>query len=168
MGASGGGPLGSVPRKALVLLPLWLASGVAWATPTDTAADTATTGFAPTDTADTGTPDTTGDTALPGDTGGPDLDVDADLDGYTPREGDCDDANRDAHPGLPEVCNDQADNDCDGLYDEACDDSVRFASLRGGGGCTGGSGLAGTQASIGPAALLLVLPLCSFWWRRRR
>lgn len=133
--------------------------------PTDTAAtqdtatqDTTTQSTTPQDTGTTPPTDTAAPTGTtPTDTG---LDLDRDGDGYTPNEGDCDDDNRNARPGLPEVCEDQADNDCDGLYDEGCDSAVRLASLRGGGGCTGGSGIAGTQGVV------LLLPLAL--WRRRR
>ncbi len=65
---------------------------------------------------DTGTPEVgdTGDTAA-GDTDtGPDaLDEDADEDGYTPREGDCDDNLPHVYPGAPDYC-DGLDQDCDG------------------------------------------------------
>ncbi len=43
-------------------------------------------------------------------------DWDSDGDGYTPNEGDCDDASTSAYPGNPEVC-DGIDNDCDGTTD---------------------------------------------------
>ena len=39
--------------------------------------------------------------------------------GYSADDGDCDDAEVDANPGLAEVCNDALDNDCDGT-DNAC------------------------------------------------
>jgi len=44
--------------------------------------------------------------------------VDQDGDG-APAPDDCDDWNPTVHPGAPDVC-DGADNDCDGLVDEAC------------------------------------------------
>jgi len=107
----------------------------------------------------------TGDTGLPpatiptetgetGDTGPTDtgLDLDQDGDGYTPRDGDCDDLDPALRPGETEVCFDQLDNDCNGLYDEGCDDSARLATLEGGGGCTGGQ-------NPGTTALVLLLPL---------
>lgn len=113
----------------------------------------------------------TTDTAAPTDTGGtapvdtgtdPALDLDTDGDGWTPREGDCDDADPQESPGLVEVCDDRRDNDCNGLYDEGCDRSAAMATIRGGGGCTGGEGPAGTGAA---AAGLLLLPLA--WFARR-
>jgi hypothetical protein len=45
--------------------------------------------------------------------------VDADLDGVT-CDLDCDDFDDTSAPGLPEDCFDRADNDCDGVVDEAC------------------------------------------------
>lgn len=106
-------------------------------------------------------PASTGET---GDTGIPDpaLDQDQDGDGFTPNQGDCDDQQRDAAPGLIEVCADRIDNDCNGRYDDGCDDSVHLASLRGGGGCTGGGGIAGTQTVV------VLTPLLAYGWRRGR
>ncbi|MCP4352976.1 MAG: hypothetical protein GY795_46590 [Desulfobacterales bacterium] len=46
---------------------------------------------------------------------------DADKDGYTEEQGDCNDNNGTVHPGASENCNDNKDNDCDGNYD--CADS---------------------------------------------
>jgi len=42
--------------------------------------------------------------------------LDADGDGFTSAQGDCDDADRRVFPGAPEIC-DLADNDCDGSRD---------------------------------------------------
>lgn len=39
--------------------------------------------------------------------------ADDDLDGYTIDDGDCDDTDATVNPGVPEVCNDGIDNDCD-------------------------------------------------------
>ena len=43
--------------------------------------------------------------------------VDADQDGYTDCELDCDDGDPLSNPGAPEICGDTADNDCDGQAD---------------------------------------------------
>ena len=50
--------------------------------------------------------------------GGEDFDPnDADRDGFTIEEGDCNDANAAVFPGAPEPCDD-IDNNCDGTKDE--------------------------------------------------
>ncbi|WP_373498640.1 MopE-related protein [Desulfococcus sp.] len=49
---------------------------------------------------------------------------DADGDGYTVGQGDCNDANASVNPGAVETCDDNIDNDCDGLIDcldDSCD-----------------------------------------------
>lgn len=79
---------------------------------------------------------------------------DLDGDGYSPAGGDCDDADPSAYPGSPEVCEDRIDNDCDGLFDEGCDSRIYQASLRGGGGCTGGSGVGNTAFLLFPLFLV--------------
>ncbi len=45
------------------------------------------------------------------------------LSGYVTNDEDCDDTNPDAFPGNPEVC-DEADNDCDGTFDD--DDTTTY------------------------------------------
>lgn len=102
-----------------------------------------------TGTGDTGTADTgASETAATGDTADPNADRDQDGDGYTPLDGDCDDNNRDLNPGEEEICADRLDNDCNGLNDDRCDDSAKLGSLRGGGGCTGGQSVVGTQSAV--------------------
>lgn len=82
---------------------------------------------------------------------------DCDNDGSTIADGDCDDEDSTVHPGRNEICADQKDNNCNGLFDEECDRRPQLGSIRGGGGCTGGAGVGGT-------AFLLFLPLA--FWRR--
>jgi len=48
---------------------------------------------------------------------GTDPDVDDDLDGYTENQGDCNDLNYDVKPGVPEICGDGIDNNCNGATD---------------------------------------------------
>ena len=130
-------------------------------TPGATDSGTQSTSTMDTGGADTGGADTGGADTGGADTGGADtgIDLDADGDGFTPRQGDCDDQEPEAAPGQPEICEDRIDNDCDGLYDEDCDTRVRMASLRGGGGCT--------RADNGSAAVFF-LPLIALFHRRRR
>ncbi len=138
-----------------------LALGVTPGTTGDTGLATSTA------TGDTGVPVDTGSTGTPPVTTPPTTDRGADLDsdgdGWTPRGGDCDDGNGAVDPGQVEVCYDQLDNDCNGLSDEgeSCDLAAQQASLRGGGGCTGGAGVGG--------AAWLWLPLLGLGlWRRTR
>ncbi|MCO4769768.1 MAG: hypothetical protein KDA24_07025 [Deltaproteobacteria bacterium] len=60
--------------------------------------------------------------------------IDHDGDGYTVRQGDCDDTNSAVYPGAPDV-QDGFDNDCDGELDEGSpesdDDGDGFADLEG-------------------------------------
>jgi hypothetical protein len=49
--------------------------------------------------------------------------LDRDGDGYSPAQGDCDDTNPMVHPGMPEICGDGVDNDCDGVADRTEDAS---------------------------------------------
>ena len=56
-----------------------------------------------------------------GDDQPPELDLDGD--GFSPQEGDCDDARATSHPGAPEWCNGK-DDDCDGVVDEDLDQDL--------------------------------------------
>jgi hypothetical protein len=49
--------------------------------------------------------------------------MDRDGDGYSMAEGDCDDTDPMVHPGMPEICGDGKDNDCDGVADRSHDAS---------------------------------------------
>jgi len=48
------------------------------------------------------------------------VEPDADSDGWSPCNGDCDDNNPAVYPGHREVCGNGIDDDCDGLVDEGC------------------------------------------------
>ena len=82
---------------------------------------------APVDTGDSADSAEVGDSADAAETGdsadtGPDpANQDADGDGYTPAEGDCDDTRDSVYPGAPDYC-DGIDGDCDGeaIPDGAC------------------------------------------------
>ena len=63
--------------------------------------------------------------------------VDQDGDGYIWCK-DCDDTSATTHPGAPEICGNQVDDNCNGLYDEGCP--------------TGGSADAGTTDAATPDA----------------
>lgn len=58
-------------------------------------------------------------------------DVDADGDGYTPNEGDCQDCLVAVNPGVPDLFDNDYDDDCDGTLDEgteSCDDALAIDS----------------------------------------
>lgn len=66
--------------------------------------------------------------------------VDRDGDGWTIGEGDCydnpdDPAAASVSPDMAERCDDLFDNDCNGLYNDGCENLVGYASVSGGGGC---------------------------------
>jgi hypothetical protein len=48
------------------------------------------------------------------------LTPDADGDGITQCDNDCNDQNPTVHPGVPDLCGDHIDNDCDGIIDNGC------------------------------------------------
>ena len=54
---------------------------------------------------------------------------DSDADGVTDCNGDCDDSDPANFPGNPEVCGDNADNDCDGTPDQTCGGLGTYVSL---------------------------------------
>ncbi len=128
------------PKGAIIWVAAWFMgvhAGPAWA-------------FSPTGDTGYGTPTDT-------DTGVPLSRIDGDGDNYSPAQGDCDDENPDVYPGNPEICADRIDNDCNGLYDDGCDGRVQFGTLRGGGGCTGGTGVGNTAFIMLPILPLLLL-----------
>ena len=51
------------------------------------------------------------------------VDPDADNDGSSLCDGDCDDTNPNIYPGHREICDNNVDDDCDGLVDEGCNPS---------------------------------------------
>ena len=92
---------------------------------------------------------------------------DRDGDGYAAIDGDCLDDPADpqsalVYPGQPEICGDFYDNDCDGLYDDGCENQGQYATIQGGRIC----GLLPDAASGG--MLLAALALAGALGRRRQ
>lgn len=52
--------------------------------------------------------------------------LDHDQDGYSPREGDCNDYDSSVSPAEYEICDDFVDNNCDGNIDEGCSTATTF------------------------------------------
>lgn len=90
----------------------------------------------------------TGDTAV--------VQADADGDGYDAVD-DCDDNDATSYPGAPERCDDDADNDCNGFFNDGCDDELQRGTLQGGQSCS-------TVGAVGG----FWLPMVLLWGRRRR
>lgn len=65
---------------------------------------------------------------------------DADNDGFTTCEGDCDDSDPTSYPGGVEICGDNADNDCNMVADDTCNGFGTFVSA-----LTGDDSNPGTQ-----------------------
>lgn len=84
--------------------------------------------------------------------------ADCDDDGWTRSQGDCNDFNDEVNPGKPELCSDREDNDCNGYFNDGCDDAAQRGTLIGGSTCTTGPRL----------APLLALPLLFAPLIRRR
>ena len=83
---------------------------------------------------------------------------DQDGDGFTVLEGDCVDDPEDTNsqfvnPAATEVCNDLYDNDCNGFYNDNCDNTRVYATAQGGGLC---SAIPSSQPATGGALLLLL------------
>ena len=92
---------------------------------------------------------------------------DRDGDGFSFAEGDClDDPSdpdaADVHPGAVELCEDLLDNDCNGLFNDGCENPTAYGSVQGG-GCSV------VTESTSPLALILamVVALVSRTVRRR-
>jgi len=90
---------------------------------------------------------------------------DVDGDGYSKAE-DCVDnleneLSAQIHPGAIEVCDDFYDNDCNGLYNDGCENRGRYSTLQGGGLC-------GVLPVAVPGSMgLLLLTLLAGFWRAR-
>lgn len=72
--------------------------------------------------------------------------------------GDCmdnpnDDRAKHVNPGRDELCDDAVDNDCNGLVNDGCSDSARYATVQGG-GCS-----SSPRSLLPSLAFLLALPL---------
>lgn len=84
---------------------------------------------------------------------------DCDEDGWTVANGDCNDGDPRIHPGRPELCDNDLDDDCDRFFNEGCSREVQQGELGGGNGCSG-------EDAETPVAAFLLLPL--LLGRRRR
>src|SRR5262245_50088575 len=62
---------------------------------------------------------------------------DNDGDGFSYKQGDCDDRNPSIYPGAPELC-DNKDHNCNGIYDDICDDDHDGYAVVGSGQLPGG------------------------------
>jgi hypothetical protein len=94
---------------------------------------------------------------------------DQDGDGYTVLEGDCLDDPSDpnsqyVNPKATEVCDDLYDNDCNGFFNDGCDNARVYASAKGGGLCASAPG---DGPGAGGGALLLMLTLLGALLRAR-
>lgn len=81
---------------------------------------------------------------------------DCDGDGYAP-PADCNDHDPNVNPGATEICNNNIDDNCNGIVDSDCYERFQDGTLEGGNSCEGNS--------KGWAFLLLLPPV---WFRRRR
>ena len=108
----------TIPRPCLLALVLLLGGCLTWVDPAlldddDSGDDDDDLG----DDDSAGDDDTAGDDDSAGDDDDSTPDPDADGDGFTPEDGDCDDADPLVHPAADELCNGLDDN-CDGVADE--------------------------------------------------
>ena len=87
-------------------------------------------------------------------------DVDADSDGFLVCDGDCDDADPDAYPGAPEICEDDGDQDCDGTEAEGGDPECAGCA-----DCSGALAGAAPTRLIGMVLFCLLLLGCGRRWR---
>lgn len=104
--------------------------------------------------------------------------VDNDKDGYTPAQNDCDDHNADINPGAKEMCDDDKDNNCDNVIDEAgCTPSVNppVTPPVSGGADLEGNGCSCNLRAKAPAgsrqmllAAMLALPMLWVLWFRQK
>jgi len=97
-----------------------------------------------------------------------DDDADIDGDGFTTEDGDCNDNHGWIQPGMAEMC-DGLDNNCDGVVDEGCDESLSQGPVAlpdSADGCSCESSVAG-RASAPSAWLALLLVLVAGSRRRR-
>ena len=95
--------------------------------------------------------------------------LDLDGDGYTVTEGDCLDDPADSrsplvNPGAVELCDDNLDNDCNGFYNDGCENSSGLAGVRGGGMICGVSAVPG---ALGGSSILVLLGVLAAGLRRR-
>lgn len=91
--------------------------------------------------------------------------LDDDSDGYTEAQGDCDDTDPLVHPTAVEVCNDDIDNDCNGVadcQDDACEFDAACQETSSSSSISPSSSSSSSMSSIGSDSLSVNVSIASY------